>query len=105
MRKVLFLIHLLPLINLSKASCSFFVSALSEVGADKFEAPKEDKSKARNRLRTTKLPMTTLAKKKGTQGAPATSMHPHIDSTHSPHKTRKTIIKECIKSLKFHRGI
>jgi hypothetical protein len=81
------------------------VSALSDVGADRLDAPKDERSKAKKRFKTTKLPMTTVARKKGTHGAPETLMQSHIDSIHSPHNTRNTIIKECIKSLKFQRGI
>ena len=54
---------------------------------------------------TTKLPMTTVAKKNGMQTFEATSIQSHIDSIHSPHNTRKTIMKLCMKSVKFHRGI
>lgn len=53
---------------------------------------------------TTKLPMTTVAKKNGMQETSPTSMQSHMDSIHSPHSTRKTIIKECMKSVKFHLG-
>lgn len=98
------MIHLCAREKRSKASCSFFVSALSEVGADRLDAPNEERSRARKRLRTTRLPMTTVARKKGTQAAPATSMQSHMDSIHSPHSTRKTIMKECMKSSKFQRG-
>ena len=56
-------------------------------------------------LLTTKLPMTTVAKKNGMQTFEATSIQSHIDSIHSPHNTRKTIMKLCMKSVKFHRGI
>ena len=34
-----------------------------------------------------------------------THMQPHIDSIHSPQRTRKTIMKLCMKSVKFHLGI
>ena len=59
----------------------------------------------RRQLLTTKLPMTTVAKKKGMQTLEATNIQSHIDSIHSPHKTRKTIMKLCMKSTKFQRGI
>ena len=42
---------------------------------------------------TTRLPMTTVARKKGTQTLEETSMQSHMDSIHSPHSTRKTIMK------------
>lgn len=103
--KVFILIHLPPRENRSNASWSFFVSALSEVGADRFDAPNDESNRAKNKFNTTRLPMTTVAKKNGTQTAPDTRIQSHIDSIHSPHKTRNTIINECIKSLKFHRGI
>lgn len=41
----------------------------------------------------TKLAMRTVAKKYGTHAGPATYMQSHIDSIHSPHKTRNTIMK------------
>ena len=34
-----------------------------------------------------------------------THMQSHIDSIHSPQRTRKTIMKLCMKSVKFHLGI
>ena len=34
-----------------------------------------------------------------------TYMQSHIDSIHSPQRTRNTIMKLCMKSVKFHRGI
>ena len=49
--------------------------------------------------------MTTVARKKGTQTLLATHMQSHMDSIHSPHSTRNTIMKLCMKSMKFHRGI
>ncbi len=49
--------------------------------------------------------MTTVARKKGTQTLEATHMQTHMDSIHSPQSTRKTIMKLCMKSTKFHRGI
>lgn len=48
--------------------------------------------------------MTTVAKKKGMQETSPTYIQSHIDSIHSPHKTRNTIMKECMKSVKFHLG-
>lgn len=53
---------------------------------------------------TTKFPITTVAKKKGMHDTSPTSIQSHIDSIHSPHNTRNTIINECIKSVKFHLG-
>ena len=53
---------------------------------------------------TTKLPITTVARKNGTQTSDATHIQSHIDSIHSPHKTRNTIMKLCMKSTKFQRG-
>ena len=49
--------------------------------------------------------MTTVARKNGTQTLLATHMQSHMDSIHSPHSTRKTIMKLCMKSVKFQRGI
>ena len=49
--------------------------------------------------------MTTVARKNGIQTFEATSMQSHMDSIHSPHNTRKTIMKLCMKSTKFQRGI
>ena len=49
--------------------------------------------------------MTTVARKKGTQTFEATHMQSHMDSIHSPQRTRKTIMKLCMKSMKFHLGI
>lgn len=49
--------------------------------------------------------MTTVAKKNGMQAVSQTSMQSHMDSIHSPQSTRNTIINECMKSVKFHRGI
>lgn len=54
---------------------------------------------------TTKFPMTTVAKKNGIHDTSPTSMQSHIDSIHSPHSTRNTIMNECMKSVKFQRGI
>lgn len=34
-----------------------------------------------------------------------TSIQSHMDSIHSPHSTRNTIMNECIKSVKFQRGM
>lgn len=56
------------------------------------------------RLLTTRLPMTTVARKNGMQETSPTSIQSHIDSIHSPQSTRKTIMNECIKSVKFHLG-
>jgi len=53
---------------------------------------------------TTKFPITTVAKKNGIQDQSPTSIQSHMDSIHSPHNTRNTIINECIKSVKFHLG-
>jgi len=49
--------------------------------------------------------MTTVARKNGTQTLEETHMQSHIDSIHSPQRTRKTIMKLCMKSTKFHLGI
>lgn len=108
----------------SNASAILFVS-LSAVGADKFDEPKLLKSKAKKRFRTykqfyvvslrilhiyefglltTRLPITTVARKNGIQDTSPTNMQSHIDSIHSPHNTLNTIINECIKSIKFHLG-
>ena len=46
----------------------------------------------------------TIRRKYGTHAFPATQRQSHIDSIHSPHRTRNTIIKLCKKSVKFHRG-
>lgn len=54
---------------------------------------------------TTKLPMIIVSRKNGIQITPEQWMQFHMDSTHSPHRTLKTIMKECRKSLKFHLGI
>ena len=48
--------------------------------------------------------MTTVARKKGTQMDPLTLRQSHMDSIHSPHSTRNTIIILCMKSVKFQRG-
>ena len=53
---------------------------------------------------TTRLPITTVARKNGMHVESPTNMQSHIDSIHSPQRTRKTIINECIKSIKCHRG-
>lgn len=53
---------------------------------------------------TTRLPMTTVARKNGMHDTSPTSIQSHIDSIHSPHSTRNTIMKECMKSVKFQRG-
>ncbi len=44
------------------------------------------------KLRTTRFAMTNVNRKNGIHGHPAHSRHTHIDSIHSPHKTRKTIL-------------
>ena len=49
--------------------------------------------------------MTTVARKKGTQTLLATHMQSHMDSIHSPQSTLNTIMKLCMKSMKFQRGI
>ena len=128
--KMSFLTNSLNLLILLNASVSLFVPSSSLVAPDRFEAPKLDKSKAKKRFKTykrdnnskycskcwaiflyhttsltTKFPMTTVARKKGTHTLEATHMQSHIDSIHSPHRTRKTIIKLCMKSVKFHLGI
>lgn len=48
--------------------------------------------------------MTTVARKNGMQVESPTSIQSHMDSIHSPHRTRKTIMNECIKSMKCQRG-
>jgi hypothetical protein len=121
---MLCLTHFLNRDILLNASAILFVS-LSAVGADKLDEPKLDKSKAKKRLRTcreiskfkrfsifyinkvrtTKFPITTVARKNGMQDTSPTYMQSHILSIHSPHNTRNTIINECMKSVKFHRGI
>lgn len=53
---------------------------------------------------TTRLPITTVARKKGIQDTSPTYIQSHIDSIHSPQSTRNTIMKECMKSVKFQRG-
>lgn len=55
-------------------------------------------------VRTTRLPMTTVAKKNGMHVGSPTSKQSHMDSIHSPHNTRNTIMNECRKSVKFHLG-
>ena len=52
----------------------------------------------------TKFPIRTVARKYGTHAFPATHRQSHMDSIHSPQRTRNTIIKLCKKSVKFHRG-
>ena len=54
--------------------------------------------------RTTRLPITTVARKNGMQVESPTSIQSHMDSIHSPHRTRNTIMKECMKSMKCQRG-
>ena len=86
---------------------------------------KLERSRARNRLRMTRFPTRTVAMKYGMQALPLTKMQSHIDSIHSPQRTRNTIIKLtkrifvskmyfwiigmleylCMKSVKFHLGI
>ena len=61
-------------------------------------------SNGRKKKLTTRFPITTVARKKGTQTYDATHMQTHMDSIHSPHRTRKTIMKLCMKSTKFQRG-
>lgn len=56
-------------------------------------------------LLTTKFPITTVARKNGMQDTSPTSIQSHMDSIHSPHSTRNTIMNECMKSVKFQRGI
>lgn len=55
-------------------------------------------------LRTTRLPITTVARKNGIHDTSPTNIQSHIDSIHSPHNTLKTIMNECMKSVKFHLG-
>ena len=62
-------------------------------------------NKARKRLRMTRFPTSTVARKYGTHGGPDTKMQSHMDSIHSPHKTLNTIMKLCMKSVKFHLGM
>lgn len=57
------------------------------------------------KILTTKLPITTVARKNGMQDTSPTYMQSHILSIHSPHSTRNTIMNECMKSVKFHLGI
>ena len=52
-----------------------------------------------------RFPMIIVKRKNGTQWKPEQCMQSHVDSIHSPHSTRKTIMKECMKSMKFQRGI
>ena len=61
-------------------------------------------NKARKRLRMTRFPTSTVARKYGTHGGPDTKMQSHMDSIHSPHNTMKTIMNLCMKSTKFQRG-
>ena len=52
-----------------------------------------------------KFPITNAGKKKRmAEAGLATLMQSHKGLIHSPHKIRNTSIKECPKSLKFHRG-
>ena len=100
-----FLTNLLNLPIRLKASVSLLVPSSSLLAPERLEAPKLDRRRARKRLRTTKFPITTVARKKGTQTLLATHMQSHMDSIHSPQSTRNTIMKLCMKSIKFHRGI
>lgn len=115
-----------------KASVNLLVS-LSTCGADRLEAPKLLSNKAKKRFntytkinritnenhiiicllrgdvmqskqQTTRLPMTTVARKNGMQVESPTSIQSHMDSTHSPQRTRNTIMNECMKSRKCQRG-
>ena len=49
--------------------------------------------------RTTRFPMTKVKRKNGIQGQPAHSKQTHIDSIHSPQRTRKTILKKKEKLI------
>ena len=50
--------------------------------------------------------MIMVSKKNGTHRyCCPIRMQFHIDSIHSPHRTRNTIINACKKFLKFHLGI
>ena len=53
----------------------------------------------------TRFPISTVARKYGTHAFPDTHMQSHIDSIHSPQRTRNTIMKLCKKSMKCHLGI
>ena len=53
---------------------------------------------------TTKFPITNVSRKKGMHILPLHHIQSHIDSIHSPHSTRKTIMNECKKSIKCQRG-
>lgn len=63
-------------------------------------------NKAKNKLRTMKLPMTSVGRKMAKQVdapfSPSARMQSHSGSIHSPHKMRKIIMNEWKKSLKFH---
>lgn len=61
-------------------------------------------TKLQTHILTTKFPMTTVARKNGIQDTSPTYMQSHMDSIHSPQSTLNTIMKECMKSVKFHRG-
>ena len=43
---------------------------------------------------TTRLPMIIVSRKNGMQMTPEQSMQSHMDSIHSPHRTRNTIMNE-----------
>ena len=60
---------------------------------------KLESKRARKRLRMTKFPTRTVAMKYGIQAFPETKIQSHMDSIHSPHRTRKTIIK--LKKFNF----
>lgn len=49
--------------------------------------------------------MTYVSRKNGTHAGPLELVQDHMDSIHSPHNTRKIIIKECRKSMKLHLGM
>ena len=55
--------------------------------------------------RTTRLPMIIVVRKNGTQWKPQQCMQSQVNSIHSPHRTRNTIMNEWRKSWKFQRGI
>ena len=54
--------------------------------------------------------MIMVVRKNGTQWKPQQNMQSQVDcesqvdSIHSPHSTRNTIMNECRKSIKFQRG-
>lgn len=59
------------------------------------------KKKKRFRSHTTRFPTTNVSRKNGIHDQPAHSRQIHINSIHSPHKTRNTILDEKSKSLFF----